>query len=209
MHRGVTTQPPKHQRGFTIVELLIVIVVIAILAAITIVAYNGVTSRANDSARQADANALMKKIEMRFAESGEYGYGYGAETPESRDSMLEMYDIRSLGSRILVCHYDLCPEYEGTEVYDRSRIYLQSHEWYVDLGYWNGADAHWENRRYSTSPTPGFSDWEGDTPVGLASNVSITPSGVTVALVSGTFTLSDGRDPLAQVYPQPVSLWTP
>jgi prepilin-type N-terminal cleavage/methylation domain-containing protein len=33
-------------RGFTIVELLIVIVVIAILAAITIVAYNGIQSRA-------------------------------------------------------------------------------------------------------------------------------------------------------------------
>ena len=30
------------QRGFTIVELLIVIVVIGILAAITIVAYNGI-----------------------------------------------------------------------------------------------------------------------------------------------------------------------
>ncbi len=34
-------------RGFTIVELLIVIVIIAILAAITIVAYNGIQNRAN------------------------------------------------------------------------------------------------------------------------------------------------------------------
>ena len=36
----------RHQKGFTIVELLIVIVVIAILAAVTIVAYNGVQARA-------------------------------------------------------------------------------------------------------------------------------------------------------------------
>ncbi|MCB8045019.1 prepilin-type N-terminal cleavage/methylation domain-containing protein [Microbacterium oxydans] len=34
------------QRGFTIVELMIVVVVIAILAAITIVAYNGIQKRA-------------------------------------------------------------------------------------------------------------------------------------------------------------------
>ena len=33
-------------RGFTIVELLIVIVVIAILASITIVAFNGIQARA-------------------------------------------------------------------------------------------------------------------------------------------------------------------
>ncbi|MFZ2836491.1 MAG: prepilin-type N-terminal cleavage/methylation domain-containing protein [Candidatus Saccharimonadales bacterium] len=32
----------KQQSGFTIVELLIVIVIIGILAAITIVAYNGI-----------------------------------------------------------------------------------------------------------------------------------------------------------------------
>ena len=36
--------------GFTIVELLIVVVVIAILAAITIVAYNGVIAKTNDAA---------------------------------------------------------------------------------------------------------------------------------------------------------------
>ena len=39
---------PK-QHGFTIVELLIVIVVIAILATITIVAYNGIQQRADNS----------------------------------------------------------------------------------------------------------------------------------------------------------------
>jgi len=40
----------QKQSGFTIVELLIVVVVIAILAAITIVAYNGIQNRAKSSA---------------------------------------------------------------------------------------------------------------------------------------------------------------
>ena len=46
-------------KGFTLVELLIVIVVIAILAAISIVAYNGVTNKARDDERVATARELI------------------------------------------------------------------------------------------------------------------------------------------------------
>lgn len=52
----------EKQKGFTIVELLIVIVVIAILAAISVVAYNGIQNRANDTAVQSDLSSIGKKI---------------------------------------------------------------------------------------------------------------------------------------------------
>ena len=48
--------------GFTIVELLIVIVVIAILAAITIVAFNGIQERARVSAVSSALNQANKKL---------------------------------------------------------------------------------------------------------------------------------------------------
>lgn len=53
----------KKQLGFTIVELLIVIVVIAILAAITIVAYTGIQDRANASAMVSEVTQVVKKLE--------------------------------------------------------------------------------------------------------------------------------------------------
>ena len=58
------------QRGFTIVELLIVIVVIAILAAITIVAYNGIQQRARDTQRVADISNIVKAIQRWSIETG-------------------------------------------------------------------------------------------------------------------------------------------
>lgn len=57
--------------GFTIVELLIVVVVIAILAAITIVAYNGVTQRAKVAATQSAAQQALKKIQAYMVINGD------------------------------------------------------------------------------------------------------------------------------------------
>jgi len=62
----------RQERGFTIVELLIVIVVIAILAAITIVAYNGIQNRAKTSSGQETANSIVKKFEAYNAVNGSY-----------------------------------------------------------------------------------------------------------------------------------------
>jgi prepilin-type N-terminal cleavage/methylation domain-containing protein len=54
----------KTKSGFTIVELLIVIVVIAILAAISIVAYSGIQSRAKASAVSNALTQAKKKIAL-------------------------------------------------------------------------------------------------------------------------------------------------
>ncbi len=62
----------KTTSGFTIVELLIVIVVIAILAAITIVAYNGIQNRTNDAAIQADLANYSKKAELFNVDNSRY-----------------------------------------------------------------------------------------------------------------------------------------
>lgn len=69
----------KNTHGFTIVELLIVIVVIAILAAISIVAYNGIQNRANDTIVRSDLTNIAKQVELWHAERDAYPRGGGRQ----------------------------------------------------------------------------------------------------------------------------------
>lgn len=62
----------KQKSGFTIVELLIVIVVIAILAAITVVAYTGIQQRATNTRFLAAIDTYEKALRMYYADNGSY-----------------------------------------------------------------------------------------------------------------------------------------
>ena len=68
----------RKSTGFTIVELLIVIVVIGILAAIVIVAYNGVQNRANDTAVKSDLAAAAKSLQLFQVDSSAGLYPTGS-----------------------------------------------------------------------------------------------------------------------------------
>ena len=77
------TSTKQTNHGFTIVELLIVIVVIAILAAISIVAYNGIQNRGKSSSGQSLASQIAKKAEAFNTVESSYpantaGFGTGA-----------------------------------------------------------------------------------------------------------------------------------
>jgi prepilin-type N-terminal cleavage/methylation domain-containing protein len=62
----------RKQSGFTIVELLIVIVVIGILAALVVTTFSGVQKKARDSERQTDINAIHGQVEAYYAQNGKY-----------------------------------------------------------------------------------------------------------------------------------------
>lgn len=71
----------QQSRGFTIVELLIVIVVIGILAAISLVAYGDIQTRANNAKRKSDIAAIVKSIELYYVDNGRYPAVVGPGAP--------------------------------------------------------------------------------------------------------------------------------
>jgi len=65
----------KSDRGFTIVELLIVIVVIGLLAGLVLNTFQGAQARARNTERQTDLNALHTHLEVYFNDTGHYPSG--------------------------------------------------------------------------------------------------------------------------------------
>ncbi len=74
MQRKQTHKPKPNglNQGFTIIELLIVIVIIAILVAIVTVSYNGITRQAKIASLKSDLKNASTQIELTNAKSGSY-----------------------------------------------------------------------------------------------------------------------------------------
>lgn len=66
------TSLQSKQRGFTIIELLIVIIVIGILATLVITTFSGIQRNARNRTREADVNALHSQLEYFYGQQGYY-----------------------------------------------------------------------------------------------------------------------------------------
>src|SRR5579885_609873 len=62
----------RNSKGFTIVELLIVIVVIGILAALVITTFTGIQQKARNTERETDIKAIHGQVEAYYAQNGKY-----------------------------------------------------------------------------------------------------------------------------------------
>jgi len=125
------------RRGFTIVELLVVVAVIAILATVVVVSYNGVTKSAETSTLKANLTSLEKKLAAERLSKGNSYTGdmiqenlyteSSGNITRYRYGTIDSYCIESTGKNGLVFHLntqggnsqikeDECPPLEDTTV---------------------------------------------------------------------------------------------
>jgi prepilin-type N-terminal cleavage/methylation domain-containing protein len=92
-------------KGFTIVELLIVIVVIGILALLVITTYSGIQAKARNAKRQTDIQALQTQLEAFFSQNGYYpslgDMNTGTSATTNADSTWVATNMKSLDQEAL------------------------------------------------------------------------------------------------------------
>lgn len=74
-------------KAFTIVELLVVIVVIGILAAITVISYSGINNRASAASVQSDLKNGATKLQMYYIDEGLYPASIDCTSPYDANSI--------------------------------------------------------------------------------------------------------------------------
>lgn len=104
------------QSGFTIVELLIVIVIIGILAAITVVAYNGIQGRAHDVAVQSDVRKIGQALQHYVAVNN--------SLPTSEAALKTLFDSSEVKGKVARNSYDItAPAYTaGNDTQSRNLL---------------------------------------------------------------------------------------
>jgi prepilin-type N-terminal cleavage/methylation domain-containing protein len=110
----------KSRSGFTIVELLIVIVVIAILAMISVVAYNGIQNRTDDAAIQADIRQIGQRLLHEKIETDVYPVFTGTTSGPGFKFPVNQNVYHQSGYNLYICQSDTDPQ-NGFAIAARSR----------------------------------------------------------------------------------------
>lgn len=97
----------KKSKGFTIVELLVVIVVIGILASVTAISYTGVTQKAKVASLQANLNEAATQIKLFNVENGAYPMSVSTDCASNPTSITNLCVNSGVDSNFFVVQYSV------------------------------------------------------------------------------------------------------
>ena len=134
------------------------IVVIAILAGISVVAYRGIQNKARDTAVLSEATSLGKLAQMKHATDGTYGHG--DVPPTNRNGVLGLYDAAALSGSLHVVGHDAAAEHG-----DKNKVHIIPSWGELWVGYWSHQKGVWIHIAYSDGEDfPITHRWEDDWP---------------------------------------------
>ena len=100
----------RNKRGFTLVELMIVVAILGILASIAVPLYRGYIKTARKSEAKANLEAIRLLEEQYFADEGEYEFEYHVSPAVYEDNIMFMIapnGIAGMGTEVVVAALDV------------------------------------------------------------------------------------------------------
>lgn len=101
-------------KGFTIVELLIVIVVIGILATLVLITFTGIQQKARDSKRKTDLGAVQAALETYYSSNNSYPLASDLESTTWQKANMKGFDPAALADPKLPSADASTPLQDGT-----------------------------------------------------------------------------------------------
>lgn len=129
--------------AFTIVELLIVIVVVAVLATISVIGYNGVRKSAINHAAQSDLDRVATEMERQYQKTGQY--------PSKTPAALPTDMVASNNITLTIVRSGNAPFYTGLTAVQNGTLLAQICQQLIDEGVGKGVDQGGATRDYISS----------------------------------------------------------
>lgn len=197
--------------AFTIVELLIVIVVIGVLAAISIISFSGITSQANIASLQSDLNSNGRKLQLYYTQYGSYPTALDANNCPSAPTVDSNYCLKlSVGNTLntytgAVNTFNLTIA-KGTRLWKITESTSPASATIFTLtlnagsnGTVSGSGIYESGSVVTITATPNtnyqFSSWTGDAGCSGVASHTITLSSNTTCTASFTFSLGTASNP--------------
>lgn len=111
------------ESAFTIVELLVVIVIIGVLAAITIVAYRGITQKAIETSLTSDLSNASTKLKVFQSEKGVYPTTLNCSLPDSDTNLCIKFSDKNSSAEYSVDNSKATPTFQLSATHTNNVTY--------------------------------------------------------------------------------------